>query len=116
MATPVSVIVTCAYDVVVPDGMYCTIIVHVPPGATTVPVVQVPPVIEKAPGPRTFVTVGAAVSVKEPAFGSVAGLTVLVTVMMPVFVVVSAGVVVNNGAGAEKLTAASVVVPVSATV
>ena len=96
--------VTCASDVVVPDGAYCTIIVHVPVGATTVPFAQVPPVIEKAPGPRTLVTMGAAVSVNEPAFAPVA---VLVTVIVPVFVVVVAGVVVNDGVGAEMLTVAT---------
>ena len=103
--------VTCANDVVVPDGAYCTIIVHVPAGATTVPFAQVPPVIEKAPRPMTFVTMGAAVSVNEPAFAPVA---VLVTVIVPVFVVVVAGVVVNDGVGAEMLTVATLVVPVSA--
>src|SRR6266852_1108203 len=105
--------VTCAHDVAIPDGVYCTIIVQVPAGATTVPFAQVPPaVIEKAPRPEALVTVGAAVSVNEPAFAPVA---VLVTVMVPVFIVVVAGIVVNNvnhGALAEKLTVATPVVPV----
>ena len=95
-------------DVAVLNGMYCTIIVHVPPGATTVPVVQVPPVIEKVPRPETLATMGAAVSVNEPAFAPVA---MLLTVMVPVFVVVVAGIVVIV-VGRVKVTVATPVLPV----
>jgi hypothetical protein len=108
--------VTCATVVPVVVGTYCTVIVQLAPGATERPATQVPPVLEKVPvlGP-VLVTVGFAVKTNGPAF---APLALLVTVMVPVFVVVVAGAVVNAGVGAEKLIAPggiSVVKPVSAT-
>ena|SRR6266851_3332643 len=111
--------VTCATDGVVPDGMYCTIIVQlepaaggtkVPPGLMGVPTAQVPPVIEKAPGPAK---VGAVVSVNEPAFAPVA---VFLNVMVPVTAAVLGITGLNNAVGAEKPTIATVVMPVSPTV
>jgi hypothetical protein len=88
--------VTRAVDVAVPDGTYCTVIVQLPPAAMTLPEAQVPPVIEKAPAPLSLAIVGAAVRVSGPAVPPVA---VLLTVMVPLFVVVLAVVVVKAGVG-----------------
>jgi len=105
VVAPVSVRVICAVDAAVPDGTYRTITVQLLPALTVAPDVQVPPVIEKVPAPAVFVMVGAAVMWSGPAFAPVA---VLLTVMVPVFVVVLAGVVVSTGAGVENATVAPV--------
>jgi hypothetical protein len=109
VAKPLPVTVTCAVEVVVPLGTYRTAMVQVLPvvGVSTVVEVQVPPVIEKVPGPTVLVIVGLAEKLNEPAFAPVA---VLVTVMVPFFVVVFGATVVNSGLGAENVRVASLVV------
>jgi hypothetical protein len=79
-------------------------IVQLAPGLTTEPEAHVPPVIEKVPtaGP-TLVIDGTAVRVSGPV-----ALIALLTVMVPFFVVVVAGVVVRPGVGAEMATVAPV--------
>ena len=87
---------------------------HVPPADTVSPDTQVPPLIVKAlpVGPAVLTaTVGAAVSVKPPGLAEVA---LLVSVMVPLCAVVAP--FTRVGANVEKLTVATVVVPVSATV
>src|SRR5580704_15117917 len=110
---PVPAIVTCAVDVAVPDGTYRTRIVQldVATGLMTKPDTQVPPVIEKVPMPAVLVIVGAAVRVSGPAFAPVA---VLVTVMVPFFVVVLAVPVVNAGVGPANAAVAPKTVNVTA--
>ena len=96
-------IVTFAVAVAVDvPGAYRTVIVQLPPAATTVPEAQVPPVIEKVPPAKpTLPIVGFAVSVSDR-FAPVG----LLTVIVPFFVVVLAGVDVNTGVGALIVTAA----------
>ena len=113
-AAPVSVIVTVPVAVpMVPVafGTYCTLIVHVPPpAATTVPFKQVVPVvrIEKLPvlpaAPAVLATVGAAVNVSGP-------VPLLVTVIIPLFVLLVAGVETRGRVGPEKPTTALAVPP-----
>jgi hypothetical protein len=79
----------------------------------TVPEAHEPPLIENAPDPTVRVIIGAAVRVSGPAFTPV---PVLLTVIVPVFVVVFPGVVVNADTGALNAAVPTVVVPVSATV
>lgn len=89
-------------------------IVQVPPAGIIEPDAHDPPVMVKPLplGPRAVtVTVGAAVSVSEPGFEEV---ELLVTVMVPLCEVVVP--VTSERDGAEKLTAATVVVPLTATV
>ena len=87
---------------------------HVPPAGTVSPDTQVPPLIVKplpaGPGVLTA-TVGVAVSVNGPGFDEVA---LLVSVMVPLCAVVAP--FTSDGTNAEKLTVATVVVPLSATV
>ena len=107
-ARPEPVTVTWAVAAAaLPPGRYCTLIVQLPPGLTTAPDTQEPPVIENvaALGPLTLAIVGAAVIVSGPALAPVA---VLLTVMVPVFVFVLAGVVVKLGLGAANPTVAPV--------
>lgn len=113
VVAPVSVRVICAADAAFPDGTYCTMTVQLLPGLTTVPDTQVPPVIEKVPAPPVVVMVGAAVRLSGPAFAPVA---VLLTVIVPVFVLVLAGVVVSTGAGPANATVAPVTWNVTALV
>ena len=69
-----------AVAVVVPAGVYCTMIVQVPPAAMDAPEMQVPPVIANVPpGVPTLVTIGLALSVRFPLLP-----VGLVTVMVPV--------------------------------
>jgi hypothetical protein len=108
---PVSVMVTCAVELAVPDGIYCTFIVQPGvPGLMTKPDTQVPPVIEKVPRPAVLVIVGTAVRVSGP--------PVEVTVMVPIFVFNNKLVVlvVSAGAGPVNAGVPTSVVPVSATV
>ena len=100
---PVPVMVTFAVAVAVDaPGAYCTMIVQVFPAATAAPETQVPPVvIEKVPpAVPTLAIVGAAVKV------SCAPLAV--TVIVPVSVVVLAGVVASAGAGAAMVAPVTV--------
>jgi hypothetical protein len=94
---PVPVMVTFAVAVAVDvPGAYCTKIVQVFPAATAVPETQVPPVMEKVPpAVPTLAIVGAALKVSC--------VPLAVTVIVPVLVVVLAGVVVSTGAGAETV-------------
>jgi hypothetical protein len=106
-----SVRVTLAVDAVVFAGVYLTAMVQVPPAAAiTIPDAQLPPAIENllAVVPTVLVMVGAAVSVSAP-------VPVLVTVIAPFFTVMSAGLDVSAGDGAEKVTAAWTPVPDSGT-
>lgn len=111
---PDPAIVTVAFAVpvgVAPPGTYCTRIVQLLPGLTTAPLEQVPPVIENVPVPVpgfvALAIVGAAVSVRAPVAAAE-----LLTVMVPFFVVVLAGVVVS--AGYAKPTVAPVTLNVTA--
>ena len=78
-------------------------IVQFAPTATAAPETQVPPVIENVPPVPTLVIFGAALRTS-----SVVAVAGLVTVMVPVLVVVLAGVVVNAGVGPENVTVARV--------
>jgi len=89
--------VTFAVDDAVVVGTYRTLIVQLAPGLTTAPETQVPPAtIEKVPVPDCLAIVGAAVIVRGAAFAPAA---VLLTVIVPFFVVKSAVAVVSAGVG-----------------
>lgn len=107
VANPVPVAVTSAVAVAVdPPGAYCTLIVQLPPGFTTAPEVQVPPVMENVPPVAlVFVTVGAVENVNGPAVTPAA---MFLTVIVPVLVVVFAGVLTSDGEGAENISVAPV--------
>jgi len=95
---PHAVMVMYAVPVLVSTGAYCTMTVQLELGLTTTPFPQVPPIIEKVPVPAVVVIVGTAVRVIGPPFGPLA----LPTVMVPTFVLVLAGLLVNAGEGPEK--------------
>ena len=99
--------VSVAVAVFVPDCVYVTMIVQVPAGARTVVAVQVPPVIANVPVPvpPLVPSVGAPVNVIGPAVVPVAE---LLTVMVPVWGVVAAGVGFIAGLGAENAALPSV--------
>lgn len=110
VAMPVPVIVTVPVALLVLVWpVYCTLMVQLEPGLTTAPETQVPPAgIEKVPFPvPVLAMVGFAVSVNGPV-----AVAELATVMVPVFVVVLPGVVVN--AGLVKATVAPVTVNAAA--
>jgi len=116
---PEPVTVTVAVEVAVDvPGVYVTGIVQLWPGLSTVPLAHAPAAaapIVKVPPTKAFdvlVMVGAAVNVNGPAF-ALAGLTVLVTVMVPFLMVVLAGPVVNAGAGAEMASVAPITLNVT---
>jgi hypothetical protein len=111
VARPVPVIVTFAVPVAVDvPGTYCTVIVQVfpvVPDASTVVALHVPPVIEKVPpAVPTLANDGAAEKVND-------AFPVLLTVMVPVLVIVFAGVEVNTGLGAENVAVAPSTVKVT---
>src|SRR5579863_4252828 len=81
--------------------------VQLPPGAISVPAVHVPPVMEKVPpAVPTLVTTGVSVKISDPV-----AVTALVTVNVPAFVAVVAGVVTKGeGVGATIAAVAPVTV------
>lgn len=100
VGAPVSVSVMYALAPnALPPGAYCTTIVQVLPAVITKPLTQVPPVIENAPaaGPDALVTVGVALSVMDVA-------RLFVTVTVPLWVLVLAGVDDNAGLGLLNVT------------
>lgn len=107
---------TCAAAVraALPFGLYVTTIVHALPEATVNPDTHVPPVTVKLLPAGPFVvtaTVGVAVTVRGPGLGELA---LFVSVIVALCAVVAP--VTSDWDGAEKLTVATVVEPVNATV
>lgn len=115
VAAPVPVTVTVAFELTPPDvgGTYRTAMVQLPPGFRTTLDAQVPPVMLKVPLVPVLVIVGAAVKWNAPPAEAE-----LLTVIVPFFVVLLDGEVVNAGVGPEKLSeacpAAAVTVNVTA--